>query len=291
MDDTNAMTGTNERFLAACRVQAENLRGPMLRLYRLAERGEALRVALLSDPGHGVTGAVVRPTEDRTKSVSDWLAMGAALLAETGPFEGSVCRVCGCTATTSCSIAERAGPNSPGWRVCGWALEDRTLCGAPRCVEAAIAAGVVADMSGNVASVEHTGQDRPETASRAPFGPIAGPKVRGMSGNVEGVEHWPDDPGSRSWRCVGCKAVTTCPIEPEECLGCLGRTFAGPLTERALTYPDMIARKVCDYCSGNTFYVGTDIATGARVEISCLYCNETGFEPASRGLSSNDPAR
>lgn len=39
---------------------------------------------------------------------------------------------------------------------------------------------------------------------------------------------WPADPGSRDWRCVGCKAVITAVEEPEVCpaLGCLGRSFA-----------------------------------------------------------------
>jgi hypothetical protein len=38
---------------------------------------------------------------------------------------------------------------------------------------------------------------------------------------------------------------------------------------------------VCDKCEGRTIYIGRDVETGAEVEISCLYCNETGFVTAA----------
>lgn len=109
------------------------------RLLRLSERCRALEAALRTDPGHGVTGAVVRPTEDRTKSVSDWRAMGAALLASTGPFEEGACRVCGCTRITACDVETDHGSAACSW-VSG---TDETLCSAEACVDAAEAAGIV----------------------------------------------------------------------------------------------------------------------------------------------------
>lgn len=33
---------------------------------------------------------------------------------------------------------------------------------------------------------------------------------------------------------------------------------------------------VCSYCNGRTIYIGKDAVTGQEVEVSCLYCNETG---------------
>lgn len=117
------------------------------RLLLLASRGYALELALRSDPGHEVTGAVVEPTQDRTKAVSDWLAMGAALLATTGPFENGFCRVCGCTETTACGVPiDETFSRACGW-VSGTKFEEsdnaRTLCDAPACVEAARSAGAL----------------------------------------------------------------------------------------------------------------------------------------------------
>lgn len=110
------------------------------------ERLERLEAALRGDPGHDVTGAVVKPTHDRTKAVWNWERMGRALLALTGPFEAGTCRVCGCTETTACTVETIENDDGliRGVRACGW-VEDtaETLCDAPLCVAAAYAAGVL----------------------------------------------------------------------------------------------------------------------------------------------------
>lgn len=136
-------TQTTEDFILVVGTRTEN--GDRLqikhaeRLIRLAERGLAIEKALRSDPGHDVTAAVVEPTQDRTKSVSDWQAMGRALLASTGPFEEGVCRVCGCTETTACSI-----PLDNGGHTCAWMSGTiETLCSAPDCVAAGLASGML----------------------------------------------------------------------------------------------------------------------------------------------------
>lgn len=109
------------------------------RLIRIGRRYVALEQALRGDPGHEVTAAVVAPTEDRTKSVADWTAMGRALLASTGPFEAGECRVCGCTETTACDA-----PTDYGSRACGW-IEGtgQTLCDAPACAKAGLDSGML----------------------------------------------------------------------------------------------------------------------------------------------------
>lgn len=126
------MTTSTEWFLStvnqAVRDVGELVPG-ISRLLRLAERGYALERALRVDPGHGITGVVVSPGDDRTKAVQHWVAMGKAMLASTGPFEPGVCRVCGCTRVTACDV-----PTDYGSTACGWALADRTLCDNPDCV-------------------------------------------------------------------------------------------------------------------------------------------------------------
>jgi hypothetical protein len=117
------------------------------RLLRLAERCMALEAALgADDPGHNVTAAVVRPTESRTKAVWNFSRMGRALLASTGPFEPGVCRVCGCTETTACSIpfSPAVGDELARSVGCSWVEgSNRTLCSRPECVAAGIAVGDV----------------------------------------------------------------------------------------------------------------------------------------------------
>jgi hypothetical protein len=136
-------TTTAEDFLDHCERAIEGdarlVDRHVTRLVTMGRRLCALEAALRSDPGHGVTGAVVAPTDIRTKAVADWQAMGRALLSETGPFVPDVCRVCGCTETTACSI-----PAGKGTQACGWvAGTGRTLCDAPACTEAALATGMI----------------------------------------------------------------------------------------------------------------------------------------------------
>jgi hypothetical protein len=110
---------------------------------RLAERAYAMFEALRSEPSHAVTGAVCRPTQDRTKAVWNWLRMGRALLASTGPFEPGECRVCGCTETTACNRTCRGD----GIGACSWIEgSGETLCSNPDCVEAAIGAGKISQL-------------------------------------------------------------------------------------------------------------------------------------------------
>jgi hypothetical protein len=161
--------------------------GASARLYRLGARLHAIAEALRGDPGHDVTGAVCKPTQDRTKAVWNWQRMGRALLASTGPFEPGECRVCGCTETSPCIIpverrvsyedGSRPDHNAIGLGACAWiGGSKQTLCDHPDCVEAARSAEVLTLSAG--------------------------------------------------WRCVNCKRVLPGPDEPDRCPSCNGRAFA-----------------------------------------------------------------
>jgi hypothetical protein len=126
-----------EKFLAQFAEDAETDLG-LGRLVRMGKRLQAIAEALREDPGHGITGAVCKPTQDRTKAVYNWLRMGRALLADVGPFEPGECRVCGCTELDPC---DKAAGTGAAWTSCGWALSNRTLCDSRTCVEAAASVG------------------------------------------------------------------------------------------------------------------------------------------------------
>lgn len=107
------------------------------RLLAVARRGEAIATAFrLRAIPHEVSEAVVRPGQDRTKAVDDFVAMGRALLAYAGPFIPGTCRVCGCGESTACSYSIFGSPYTCSW-IDG---TGHTICSNPDCL---IAAGLL----------------------------------------------------------------------------------------------------------------------------------------------------